>query len=108
MQATYLPMVWSAFGREHPATSATLETLARAAARRRGWRDHRLVLSRTRTAVAVQIVCRAVRMTRATLPSIDEEQAAVVDGPALRTVRLLGGDADVAGPEEEEDAEERL
>lgn len=102
----YRPMVWSAFGREHPQTSVTLETLARSAARRRGLRDHRLLLRRARAAIGVQLVCRAVRMTRAcleTLPAEGEGADLFSDGasrfcaPERRTVRIVDGDADAAG-----------
>ena len=70
----YRPMVWSTWGREHPETTAMLVSLARTAARRVGLQDHRLLLRRTRAAVGVELMRRAVRMMRACLP--DEATAA--------------------------------
>merc|ERR1712194_688011 len=87
MEAWYMPMVWSAFGREDAATSAVLETLARAAARRRGLRDHEPLLRRTLTAIGVALVTHAVRMTRGCLP-LDDEAALSGGGAVTRVVAL--------------------
>ena len=97
MLAVYRPLVWSAFGREHPETGVVLENLARAAARRRGLQDHRQLLRKVRAAVGVHLVCGAVRMAKATLQP-DAADLPSVGGPELRVVRLLNGEADVAGP----------
>ena len=97
MQAVYVPLVWSAFGREHAEASAVLETLARAAARRRGLLDHCLLLRRTRRAIGVALVIRAVRMTKAVLRREEDEEAPPrpsVRAPELRAVQLVNGDAD--------------
>ena len=95
--AVYIPLVWSAFGREHADTSAVLETLARAAARRRGLADHRPLLRRARCAIGVALVCRAVRMTHAVLRRDEGEEAhlAAASGPEERLVTLVHGEADV-------------
>eukprot|EP00973_Karenia_brevis_P038094 5250922-Karenia_brevis.AAC.1 len=45
----YVPLVWSAYGRPHPRTIAVLRSLARRAARRRGWSDADTLLRRVRT-----------------------------------------------------------
>ena len=106
MDAVYRPLVWSAFGREHPDTSATLEALARAAARKKGLRDHRLLLRRTRTAIGVQLACRAVRMTRCTLNDDEGAGPEHLRAPELRALQLVDGEAGGAEPaEEEEDAQ---
>ena len=96
-----MPMVWSAFGREHPDTSAVFETLARAAARRRGWRCHRLLLRRTRCAIGVQLVCGAVRMTRAVLRTMDDEEGTFGEdfgATEHRVIEMVDGMAGAAGP----------
>jgi len=52
----YHPMTTSAYGRCHPETDSVLEALARAAARRRGLRDHRSLLRRTRASIGAGVV----------------------------------------------------
>lgn len=78
----YKPLVWSAFGREHPETSIVMETLARQAARRCGLRDHRLLLRRARAAVGAHLARRAVRMARACLNEGDAEDELFGEAPA--------------------------
>jgi hypothetical protein len=95
----YKPLVWSAFGRAHPETTVVLEALAKQAARRRGLRDHRLVLRRARAAIGVKLVQRAVRMVRACLTEAADEDLNGLFGhgaaPELRKVVLLhGGEAE--------------
>jgi hypothetical protein len=63
----YLPMVWSSYGRAHPEAENTLQLLARTAARRRGLRDWRCLLARTRRSVAVQLQRRLVAQLHACL-----------------------------------------
>ena len=99
---TYRPLIWSAMGREHPETSVVLEALARAAARRRGLRDFRQLLWRTRTAIGVMLARRAVRMVRACLTACDaHELDGLVAGrgplgPCNRVVELVEGMASAA------------
>ena len=97
---TYAPVIWSAWGRAHPETECILLTLAKAAARRRGLRDHRQLLRRTNAAVGVVLVRRAVRMCRSCLES---PEPAELDGllrgrsplgDERRTVQLVDGDAE--------------
>ena len=40
----YIPLVFSCYGRVHPQAEATLDTIVRVAARRRGLGDHHLLL----------------------------------------------------------------
>ena len=44
----YMPLVFSCYGRVHPQAEATLDTIARVAARRRGLGDHHLLLRRAK------------------------------------------------------------
>ena len=96
----YRPLIWSAWGRAHAETDAILEALARAAARRRGLRDHHQLLQRTRDAIGVMLVRRAVRMVRSCLASPEgDELNALVRGrgplaTCSRTVKLVAGCAD--------------
>ena len=80
----YVPMVLSCCGRLHPETDVTLERIALQAGRRQGASNWNALLRRTRAAVGVAVVTRAVAMARACLPRLDEE--------ALRL--LCGEDAD--------------
>ena len=93
----YRPLIWSALGREHPETSVVLEALARAAARRRGLRDFRQLLRRTRDAIGVMLTRRAVRMVWACLDAGDTRDLDSLVagrgplGPCQRTVELVAG-----------------
>ena len=78
-------MVWSAFGREHPETSAMLEALAVQAARRRGLQDHRLILRRARCAIGVRLATRAARMVLCCMPGLTEEEVEALFGAGTGT-----------------------
>ena len=82
---TYRPMVWSAFGREHPEISAMLEAMAVQAARRRGLRDHRVILRRARCAIGVRLATRAARMILCCAPGLAEEEVAALFGSGAGT-----------------------
>ena len=82
----YKPLVFAAFGRLHSECSLILESLARCAARRRGLRDHRLILSQTHASIAVILVRRAVHMVRHRLPSVHEEDVDLMIGPSATIV----------------------
>ena len=58
----YRPIVWSCFGREHADTTSVMVALARRAARRRGYADHKPLLARARAAIGVALACRLARM----------------------------------------------
>ena len=58
----------SCYGRMHPETENVLSLIAKRAARRRGFGDHRLLLRRARNAITVQIWRRAAAMIRTCLP----------------------------------------
>ena len=103
----YRPPVWSTFGRCHPEAKVLLETLAIQAARRRGLRDHRQLLSRVHFAVGVALARRAARMVADCLPGLaaDEEQvtfggaepAAEAERPEERAVTIGKDGADALG-----------
>ncbi len=78
----YVPLVWSAYGRPHPEAAATLEQLARRAARRRGLRCHRPLLRRALAAIGVALWRRLAAMQVACLPPL---------GP-VESQLLFGGD----------------
>ena len=71
------------------------------AARRR----EQLILRRTRAALGVQLVCRAIAMFSACSPGRDDADACLFFGqsdaaliyPQMREVRLIGGEADCDG-----------
>ena len=82
---SYCPMVWSAWGRAHPEAARILETLARQAARRRGLRDHRLLLRRVRASIGVQLMRRAVGMVRGCMPYADHAEVQLLLGDPAET-----------------------
>ena len=101
LQAVYQPLAWSAFGREHLDTTRVLETLAMAAARRRGLQDHRLLLRRTQGAIGVALAVRAVRMAQAVLKPEEVDSALFSEGlgaPEVRNVVLGDIGAEGEGP----------
>ena len=65
---SYVPMVWSAWGREHPETTRVLELIAKRAARRRGQAEHRQILRRARARIGRAVVQWAVAMHKACQP----------------------------------------
>ena len=71
---TYVPIVWSAYGRAHPEAQAALRALALRAARRRGLRCHRPLLRRAEAAIGVAIWRRAAAMVHACLPALTPEE----------------------------------
>ena len=77
----YIPLVFSSYGRLHPVAAATLESIARRAARRRGLGDHKLLLRRALGRIGVAIWRRAVAMVRSCLPQPTVEEVALLFGP---------------------------
>ena len=65
---TYVPVVWSAYGRPHPDAVRILVTLARCTARRRGTSDAFTLARRTAARIAAAIWRRAARMVLACWP----------------------------------------
>ena len=98
----YKPLIWSAWGRAHPETDIVLHNLARQVARRRGLRDHHMILRRTRAAVGVQLMRRVARMFLSCVPHLEDAEATLILGhcesvshfPQTRNVALVGGSAD--------------
>ena len=99
----YRPFVWSTWGRAHPEAQVMLRALSVQAARRHGLRDHSLLLRRTRAAIGVQLMCRAVRMLRACTPFLREAEERMLfselegnsfEWPRQRVVRLMAGESD--------------
>ena len=64
----YHPMVWSAFGRPHAATTKVLRALARQAARRRSFVSAQLLQRRAEAAISVEIWRRGAKMVFACWP----------------------------------------
>ena len=67
----YRPLAFSAYGRFHAESVKWLDFSARAAARKRGIRDFRQILSRVYRNIAVAIQRRFVEQIRACLPCKD-------------------------------------
>ena len=102
----YRPLVWSTWGRAHSETEAILSNLAAAAARRRGLQSAQSILRRTKAAVGVHRVRRAVAMLRACLPHdevveewlVFEQSDGALPHPWLREIALSGGQAGAVAP----------
>ena len=69
----YMPMVLSCYGRLHHEAVVNLERIALQAGRRQGVSNYRPLLRRTKAALGVAVVTRAVAMARACLPKLGEE-----------------------------------
>ena len=76
----YIPAVYSTYGREHPATTRVLETLARRAARKHGLRDFTEVLRAARANIGVALTVRHANMILATMAQRRGDAAALVKG----------------------------
>ena len=84
----YQPMVWSSWGLAHVETQDTLQSLARAAARRRGLPDWRPPLHRARAAVSVELQRRLVAQLHRCLPQEhDDERSPDAESPPRTRVR---------------------
>ena len=69
----YQPLVWSAYGRPHPRTTAILRTLATRLARRRGCSDAEWRYRRLRATVNAEIWRRAAKMVSSCWPGSGDE-----------------------------------
>ena len=76
----YVPLVFSSYGRMHPQAQAILETVARTAARKRGFGDHRLLLRRATGRIGVAIWRKAAAMVKSCLPQLSAEEIALAYG----------------------------
>ena len=65
---TYLPLVWSSYGRPHPDAVRVLLTLARNTARRRGSQEYRGLARQTAARIASALWRRAANMVLACWP----------------------------------------
>ena len=61
----YLPVVYSAYGREHPETMKLLNGLARWAARKFGVKSGKLLRCRNRARIGIALVSRHAAMIQA-------------------------------------------
>jgi hypothetical protein len=71
----YRPIIWSTFGRIHGAAIDALTCMAKRIARKHGHSQYRIVLTKMRQAIGVEIARRAARMSLACHPrgkAIDE------------------------------------
>ena len=73
-------LVFSVYGRAHIDAIIILEYLATRTARRRGLRDHRLILKRVRRSIGVAIWTRAASMVTACLPPLTSDAEALAFG----------------------------
>ena len=104
---SYIPMIWTAWGREHPETTRVLDIIAKRAARRRGAADHRAILRRARGLLGSALVRRGVAMLKACRPrrppggdaaaggesTADGEDGGLSDAAALVSRDVLAGGA---------------
>ena len=58
----YTPLIWTAWGRQHPDATATMKALAARAARRKGLTARGDILAASRLSVALALHARAARM----------------------------------------------
>ena len=79
-EVRYMPLTFSCYGRLHPQTEVALDTIARVAARRRGFGDHQLLLRRAKGRIAVAIWRRAAAMVRSCLPQPTVEEVGLLCG----------------------------
>ena len=102
----YRPLIWSTWGRMHPGTLQALTNLAMQATRRRGLRDHRLLLRHVRAAIGMQLMRRVVRMLHSCMPHLEDAEAQLLLGssehasshPESRNLTILIGEADCQCP----------
>ncbi len=77
---SYVPMVWTAWGRAHPETTRVMVAIAKRAARRRGFADHLPLLRRAQGRIGRAIVQRGVAMLKACRPRVvRQEENATAD-----------------------------
>ena len=72
----YQPMVWTHFGRPHPAAVSVISNLARLVARNRGGIKASVIENKILAAVSVCIARRAARMSVACWPQAAKEGTA--------------------------------
>jgi len=82
----FRPLIWTADGRPHPATTRTLKFAAEAAARKRGGVAVPGLLSRWKHEITIAIIRRQVAMLCAVLPK-----------PGARELWMLSGTCDESG-----------
>ena len=87
----YKPVVMSCYGRLHPEAAVTLERIALQAGRKQGVTNHGSLLRRTRAALGVALVTRAVAMARACLPRLDKEALQLLFAEGLDEEETTGG-----------------
>ena len=94
-------MVLSCYGRWHPDSRLTMEAIAKRAARKRGFLDHRLLLRRALASIGVLIWRRAAAMVRSCVPRASDEELELLLGadPASdMSSTVLTPIVDVDGP----------
>ena len=69
----YQPMIWSAYGRPHPQTTAILRTLATRIARRRGCSDAEWRYRCLRASLVTEIWRRGAKMVRSCWPDLEDD-----------------------------------
>ena len=76
----YAPLIWTAWGRQHPDATAVMQALAARAARRKGLTARGDILTASRLAISLALQARAARMVmrchRAAEDDADDDGAA--------------------------------
>ena len=90
---SYVPLVWSCWGRPHEDATAAVRSMAAGAARRRGDLQPDALRARTTAMVGLQLARRAARMVGACLPPQPDLDVAAALDAAVRTAQHAGGRA---------------
>ena len=81
----YRPIVWSCYGRPHFEVGDALRRLARAAARRRGFPEWRLLHQRVSAAISVELQRRLVAQVRRCIQAASPLEVAFGEAVSKRT-----------------------
>ena len=76
----YKLIILSCHGRWHPDSLLTVEAVAKRAARKRGFADHKLLLRRALASIGVLVWRRAAAMVKSCLPKPSDEELALLFG----------------------------
>jgi hypothetical protein len=82
---SYIPVVWTAFGRAHEEAAAVVRCLARRWARRRGHASANALVRRIVASIGVCLARRAARMSLACMPRPACEDTSLGDGGGMQS-----------------------
>ena len=79
---SYVPLVWSSWGRPHAEASACIEWASKRAARLRSLPGHAVLRSRWEAVIGTEIWRRVAAMLRACMPLPDRVSTLIAEGEA--------------------------